>query len=253
MANPVVCSGCTKPWRFSQELPVCPRCGILPPTARRAPSSSEHRVTRKPISERLRALREADEAAAESDRIEAERVAEAKWAEEQRAARHRELEAKSRALENSLAPVEGAAIVIEPDDLSKECPRCAETIKARAKVCRYCAHEFEPADEAPRERRDARRGRDRGRADVLVYRPSVPNPSPGIAALLSFFFVGAGQIYAGSIGRGLILFFFVPALVVVAFLLVGPLAWVVWLVLWIINIADAAACATSAGEHYRSR
>jgi hypothetical protein len=26
---------------------------------------------------------------------------------------------------------------------NKECPMCAETVKARAKICRYCNHEFE--------------------------------------------------------------------------------------------------------------
>lgn len=25
----------------------------------------------------------------------------------------------------------------------KECPRCAEMVKARAKICRFCTHEFE--------------------------------------------------------------------------------------------------------------
>lgn len=28
---------------------------------------------------------------------------------------------------------------------TKECPRCAETIKTAAKVCRFCGHEFEAA------------------------------------------------------------------------------------------------------------
>jgi hypothetical protein len=31
-----------------------------------------------------------------------------------------------------------------PDE--KLCPRCAETVKARAFVCRYCGHEFQPED-----------------------------------------------------------------------------------------------------------
>ena len=26
---------------------------------------------------------------------------------------------------------------------TKECPMCAETVKARAKICRFCRHEFE--------------------------------------------------------------------------------------------------------------
>ncbi|MBT9289586.1 zinc ribbon domain-containing protein [Prosthecodimorpha staleyi] len=30
----------------------------------------------------------------------------------------------------------------------KECPRCAETVKLRATVCRHCGHIFEPASES---------------------------------------------------------------------------------------------------------
>ena len=33
----------------------------------------------------------------------------------------------------------------EPEAETKVCPRCAETVKAAAVVCRYCGHEFEPA------------------------------------------------------------------------------------------------------------
>jgi hypothetical protein len=27
---------------------------------------------------------------------------------------------------------------------TKTCPRCAETVKSAARVCRFCGHEFEP-------------------------------------------------------------------------------------------------------------
>lgn len=29
-----------------------------------------------------------------------------------------------------------------PDDQGKECPRCAEVIRAKAVVCRFCGHEM---------------------------------------------------------------------------------------------------------------
>ncbi len=40
-----------------------------------------------------------------------------------------------------VAVVAAIAPPVAPDD-TMECPRCAETIKARAKVCRYCGHEL---------------------------------------------------------------------------------------------------------------
>jgi TM2 domain-containing membrane protein YozV len=48
---------------------------------------------------------------------------------------------------------------------------------------------------------------------VPIFKPTVsrrtpqPQRSPGVAAVLSFFFPGVGQIYNGQIGKGLALFF----------------------------------------------
>src|SRR5262245_27281818 len=56
------------------------------------------------------------------------------------------------------APLARAVVVtqtIAEDEV--ECPRCAETIKARAKVCRYCQHDL-TTDAAP-PRRGVRRAR----------------------------------------------------------------------------------------------
>lgn len=44
------------------------------------------------------------------------------------------------ALTNNCEPAVPPVIVAE-----KNCPRCAERVKANAKVCRYCGHDFEPA------------------------------------------------------------------------------------------------------------
>lgn len=35
-----------------------------------------------------------------------------------------------------------------PSDDTKECPQCAEVIKAKAKVCRFCGYSFEEPDES---------------------------------------------------------------------------------------------------------
>lgn len=65
---------------------------------------------------------------------------------------------------------------------AKRCPYCAEQIHAKAKKCKHCG-EF--LDEALRKN-----------ASQKAY-------NPGVAAVLSFFLPGAGQIYKGQIGVGL--------------------------------------------------
>ena len=35
------------------------------------------------------------------------------------------------------------------EGLSKECPICAETVQAKAKICRFCTHEFETEEVSP--------------------------------------------------------------------------------------------------------
>jgi hypothetical protein len=80
----------------------------------------------------------------------------------------------------------------------KQCPYCGEEVHADAVKCKHC-HEY---------------------FDAALRQARSEKPwNPGIAALLSFFFPGAGQIYKGDIVRGLILFF---ATIVGYFLFVIP-------------------------------
>lgn len=41
------------------------------------------------------------------------------------------------------AAVADVAQAQSANDSTKECPQCAETVKARAKICRFCRHEFD--------------------------------------------------------------------------------------------------------------
>ncbi|MCG3139059.1 MAG: hypothetical protein HJJLKODD_02937 [Phycisphaerae bacterium] len=60
--------------------------------------------------------------------------------------------------------------------------------------------------------------------------------NPGIAAVLSFFYTGLGQIYNGQIGKGLLLMALQFVSVMAMFVLVG---FITTPLLWIYGIYDA--------------
>jgi TM2 domain-containing membrane protein YozV len=66
----------------------------------------------------------------------------------------------------------------------KTCPYCAETILVAAKKCKHCGEFLE--------------------ADYVHKRSASPEWNPGIAAVLSLIIPGAGQMYRGQVGLGLL-------------------------------------------------
>ena len=60
--------------------------------------------------------------------------------------------------------------------------------------------------------------------------------SPGVAAVLSFFWAGLGQIYNGEIGKGIL---FMVLYLVSAFLMMVVIGFITTPILWIFGMVDA--------------
>ena len=105
------------------------------------------------------------------------------------------------------------------------CPKCGKEVTKEMNVCPYCGN---PLKVMPIQRE---------------VQPSMVSgtKNSGLAAVLSLTIPGLGQMYAGQIGRGLLLLFIgIPLTVIIAlffFWLILPLF--LPLAFWIWNIFDA--------------
>ena len=63
-----------------------------------------------------------------------------------------------------------------------------------------------------------------------------PIKNEGLAAVLSFFFTGLGQIYNGDIGKGIALIIIQIINIVLMFIIVG---FITYIIVWIYGIWDA--------------
>ncbi len=99
---------------------------------------------------------------------------------------------------------------------TKFCFNCGAEIDVRAEICPKCGVRVAPPPVTP---------------TVLVERKS-----EGLAAVLSFLFVGLGQIYNGEIGKGIM---FIIIGVIFVFSILFLIGFILYPVFWIYNIYDA--------------
>lgn len=95
------------------------------------------------------------------------------------------------------------------------CTTCGEIVKRRAEICPECGTRRKPAPQS---------------ATTSKANSSAPEKDPGVAAVLSFFYSGLGQIYNGQVGKGIVLMIAQGVNVLLMFVLIGlvtfPLVWV---------------------------
>ena len=99
---------------------------------------------------------------------------------------------------------------------TKYCVNCGALIDKNAEICPRCGVRVAPPPTAPVLRAERK--------------------SPGIAAVLSFIFIGLGQIYNGEIGKGIL---FLILGVVFVFMMLVLIGFLLYPLFWIYNIYDA--------------
>ena len=72
-----------------------------------------------------------------------------------------------------------------------------------------------------------------------------PQKNPGVATVLSFFFMGLGQIYNGQIGKGIIFIILYAISVALMFVIVG---FITTPILWLWGMVDANKSAKKINE-----
>lgn len=105
-------------------------------------------------------------------------------------------------------------VIVLAEMRMKYCQHCGAQIASEAEICPKCGVRVAAAP----------------RAAPLVAK------NPGIAAVLSFLFVGLGQIYNGQIGKGILLIVLGVICVALMIVLIG---FVAYPILWIYGIYDA--------------
>jgi TM2 domain-containing membrane protein YozV/ribosomal protein L40E len=105
---------------------------------------------------------------------------------------------------------------------TKYCSNCGAQIDKNAEICPKCGVRVAPPPMAA----------------APAYRPE--RKSAGLAAVLSFLFVGLGQIYNGQIGKGIM---FIILGIVFVFMMLLLIGFILYPLFWIYNIYDAYSTA----------
>ena len=132
------------------------------------------------------------------------------------------------------------------------CKICGCELPKDAKFCRECGSEVIQEETVAETKFCANCGFEMPRSTKFCPECGTPTPgnpqanngkivvnankSPGLAAILSFFIVGLGQIYIGLTKKGILLFI---GAVISGFLMLILIGWITWLLIWGYGIYDA--------------
>lgn len=103
-----------------------------------------------------------------------------------------------------------------PAEDEQYCTTCGEIVKKQAEICPECGTRRKPVPQS--------------QSGTDTTTTSSTAKDPGLAAVLSFFYSGLGQIYNGQIAKGLLLIVVQFINILLVFVLIGlltyPLVWI---------------------------
>ena len=124
--------------------------------------------------------------------------------------------------------------------MKKICPLCGTENEESARFCKECNEPLHTpaADKKNKEinREDQIQENNKGRISSIDNQPPKFYKNPSVATILSFFFMGLGQIYNGQIGKGIL--FIVLYGISAALFFVG-VGFITTPILWIWGMVDA--------------
>jgi len=117
---------------------------------------------------------------------------------------------------------------IEPSE-TKYCSNCGAVIDINAEICPKCGVRVEPVPESNNQNQN----------NTNTYTNTnigTEQKNPGLAAVLSFFIIGVGQIYNGQIGKGIGMLIGGYLCFILSFLIIPA---IIGLIIYIWGIYDA--------------
>lgn len=129
--------------------------------------------------------------------------------------------------------------------MTRYCEKCRTPLATTSRFCGHCGASIAPAQEPGRPAVGPPAQTPCAASATPYTEPPIFYKNPGISTLLSFFFMGAGQIYNGEIGKGIAFLITYAFSLLLMFVVIG---FITTPILWIWGMIDANGSAKRVNE-----